>query len=42
VDQHADKLAVYGIEYALEMLAKKGIPVDRETPVDLVTAETLK
>jgi len=42
VDQHADKLAVYGIEYALEMLAKKGMPVDRETPVDLVTAETLK
>ena len=42
VDQHADRLAVYGIEYALEMLAKKGMPVDRETPVDLVTAETLK
>ena len=36
-DQHADQLAVYGIEYALEMLGKKGTPADKETPVDLVT-----
>jgi len=36
-DQHADQLAVYGIEYALEMLSKKGTPTDKETPVDLVT-----
>lgn len=42
IDQHADKLAIYGIEYALEMLAEKGVPADRETPVDLITAETLK
>jgi ribose transport system substrate-binding protein len=42
VDQHADQLAVYGIEYALEMLRQGGRPADRETPVDLVTAETLK
>ena len=41
-DQHGDQLAVFGIEYALEMLAKKGAPADRETPVDLVIAETLK
>jgi len=41
IDQHADKLAVYGIEYALEMLTKKGTPADKETPVDLITAETL-
>jgi ribose transport system substrate-binding protein len=41
-DQHADQLAVFGIEYALEMRSKKGTPADRETPVDLVTAETLK
>jgi ribose transport system substrate-binding protein len=39
VDQHADKLAVYGIEYAVEMLKKKGMPADRETPVDLITAK---
>jgi ribose transport system substrate-binding protein len=42
VDQHADKLALFGIEYALEMLKEKSVPVDKETPVDLVTAETLK
>ncbi|HOX04022.1 MAG TPA: sugar ABC transporter substrate-binding protein [Candidatus Paceibacterota bacterium] len=37
-DQHADQLAVFGIEYALEMLRTRGTPADRETPVDLVTA----
>ena len=42
VDQHGDKLAIYGIEYALEMLGGKGIPSDKETPVDLITAETLQ
>ncbi len=42
IDQHADKLAIYGIEYALEMLKGEGTPADRETPVDLITAETLK
>ena len=41
-DQHADQLAVFGIEYVLEMLAKKDTPADRETPVDLITAESLK
>lgn len=40
-DQHGDQLAVFGIEYALEMLRSKSTPPDRETPVDLVTAETL-
>ncbi len=42
VDQHADKLALYGIEYALEMLKEKTVPTDKETPVDLITAENLK
>jgi len=41
VDQHADKLALFGIEYALEMLKTKARPADKETPVDLITAETL-
>lgn len=41
-DQHADQLAVFGIEYALDILRKKAAPADRETPVDLITAETLK
>jgi len=42
VDQHADKLALFGIEYALEMLEGKGTPLDRETPVDLITVDVLK
>lgn len=42
VDQHADKLALFGIEYALEMLKGNAQPVDKETPVDLITADTLK
>ncbi len=42
IDQHADRLAVYGIEYAVEMLTKKGTPADRETPVDLITAENVR
>ena len=41
-DQHGDRLAVFGIEYALEMLKTKAAPGNRETPVDLVTAESLK
>ena len=42
VDQHADKLALYGIEYALEMLKGGATPSDRETPVELITLESLK
>jgi len=41
-DQHGDQLAVFGIEYALEMLKTKGTPKSRETPVDLITTETLR
>jgi ribose transport system substrate-binding protein len=41
-DQHGGDLAVFGIEYALEILRKKPPPADRQTPVDLVTAETLR
>jgi ribose transport system substrate-binding protein len=37
-DQHADKLAVYGIEYALRLLAGEAKPQDMQTPVDLITA----
>ncbi len=35
-DQHADLLAVYGIEYALKCLATGSPPEDMETPVDLI------
>jgi len=41
IDQHGDQLARYGIEYALEMLKTKARPVDKETEVNLVTAELL-
>ena len=42
-DQHGDQLAVFGIEAALAMLADpRATPEDVETPVDLITAETLK
>ena len=42
-DQHGDQLAVYGIEYALQMLHdRQARPADRETPVDLITADTLR
>jgi ribose transport system substrate-binding protein len=37
-DQHADRLAVYGIEHALETLASGQAPADQETQVDLITA----
>jgi ribose transport system substrate-binding protein len=42
VDQHGDQLAVYGIEYALATLKNKTSPADRETKVDLITAEQTK
>ena len=41
-DQHAAQLAVFGIEFALQLLAGEATPDHKETPVDLVTAETLK
>lgn len=41
-DQHADRLAVFGIEFALQVLGGAAAPEDKETSVDLVTAETLE
>lgn len=40
-DQHADQLAVFGIEYALNVLKGQAAAADKETPVDLITPETL-
>jgi len=41
-DQHGDQLAVYGIETALKLVADENVEIaDVETPVDLVTKETL-
>ena len=41
-DQHADQLAAFGIEIAREILSDpNSAPADVETPVDLITAESL-
>jgi ribose transport system substrate-binding protein len=37
-DQHADQLAVFGIEYALKILRGEAQPQDLQTPVDLIAA----
>lgn len=42
VDQHADLLAVYGIEYALQAMDSAAKLADKSTPVDLVTADNLR
>jgi ribose transport system substrate-binding protein len=36
-DQHADQLAVFGIEAALKILKGEAPPGDQTTAVDLVT-----
>jgi ribose transport system substrate-binding protein len=41
-DQHADQLAVHGIELALELLKHEPLPGNTSTPVDLITVETLE
>lgn len=41
LEQHGDQLAIYGIEFALEMLAGTAIIADRETPIELVTRASL-
>jgi ribose transport system substrate-binding protein len=41
-DQHADQLAVYGIEFAIKLIKGEAPPADKTTPVELVTAESLK
>jgi ribose transport system substrate-binding protein len=40
-DQHADQLAVYGIELALKLLKGEKPPADTTTSVDLITAESI-
>jgi ribose transport system substrate-binding protein len=41
-DQHADQLAVHGIELALKLLKHEPLPSDTSTPVDLTMVETLE
>ena len=39
-DQQGNKLAVFGIEYALEILATGEALTDKKTPIDLITGKT--
>lgn len=41
VDQYGDQLAIYGIEYGLQILRSGRVPADKQTPVRLVTADSL-
>jgi ribose transport system substrate-binding protein len=41
-DQHADRLAVFGIEFALKLIRGEAPPADKTTPVERITAEKLK
>jgi len=41
VDQFGDQLAIFGIEYALQILNDGSVPADRKTPVTLITASDL-
>lgn len=41
VDQYGDRLAIFGIEYALSILNHGVLPADRKTPVTLITAADL-
>ena len=41
-DQHADLLAVYGIEYALQALNSGSTLEDKNTPVDLITFDSFE
>ena len=40
-DQHGDQLAVFGIEFALQILGGETSPEDRQTAVDIITADSL-
>jgi ribose transport system substrate-binding protein len=42
VDQHADQIAVKGIEYALGILKTSNASADQETSVDLITVDDLQ
>jgi ribose transport system substrate-binding protein len=42
IDQHADLLAVFGIEYALDALSSNSMKGDKTTAVDLITKDSLK
>ena len=39
--QYGSQLAIFGIEYALDILVNNRVTADKKTPVDLVTAASL-
>lgn len=41
VDQYGGQLAIFGIEYALGIIASGTVPEDRDTPVTLITADDI-
>ncbi|MFK8050683.1 MAG: sugar ABC transporter substrate-binding protein [Halioglobus sp.] len=41
-DQYGNQLAIFGIEYGLQILSDGKVPADRKTPVDLVIADGLE
>jgi len=41
-DQYGNQLAIFGIEYGLQILSDGHVPDDRKTPVSLVTARHLE
>jgi len=41
-EQYGDQLAVFGIEYALQILEQGSQPEDKQTPVDVITAASLR
>lgn len=42
VDQYGSQLAIFGVDYALDILKDGKVPEDKKTPVDLITAESLQ
>ncbi len=42
VDQYGNQLAIFGIEYGLQILSDGNVPANRKTPVSLVTASDLE
>ncbi len=40
-DQYGDQLAIYGIQYALQILSDGTVPEDRKTDVRLITAQDM-
>jgi ribose transport system substrate-binding protein len=41
-DQYGNQLAIFGIEYGLQILSDGTVPADRKTPVSLVTVRDLE